>query len=409
MIAASPGIPHLLTGNDPASFWRCLLPFEAAAWEEAARACAGLLPEGETPVTGDTAALLDYTLGEGYMGSRRWRMSGPVHQGYRVRKVMPRPLVTALRTLYHHRPTMRAFPLRWPVEDRYVRFQQAVFAWVMREQGVCAAPYTAFWPDGQRYALVLTHDVDTQEGHDFALRLAEVEQRYGFRSSFNFVPERYNVDPGVLAELRARGFEIGVHGLHHDGREFASRAIWDQRVEKINSYIRQWGAAGHRSPLVHRQPQWMQSLDVEYDASCFDTEPRESMPGGVMSIWPFFLGKFVELPYTLVQDHTLMISLRERTPRLWLDKLDFIARNQGMALAVTHPDYLSSPARLAIYERLLAHMHEQQGYWAALPREVARWWRDRAAVRFEDPRQPVTTPGGFTATVACFRAGTAGA
>ncbi len=405
MMVARPGIPHLLAENDPASFWRPLLPFDDAAWEEAAAACAPLLPDGVSLAEPDTATLLDHTLGEGYMGRRRWQMSGPVHQGYRIRKVMPRPVVTALRTLYHHRPTMRAFPLRWPVEDRFVQFQQAVFAWVMREHGMCTAPYTAFWPDGHQYALVLTHDVDTQAGHDFALQLAEVEERYGFRSSFNFVPERYQVDPGVLAELRARGFEIGVHGLHHDGREFASRATWDQRVQKINEYIRRWGAVGFRSPLVHRQPEWMQALEVEYDASCFDTEPRESMPGGVLTIWPFFLGRFVELPYTLVQDHTLMISLRERTPRLWLDKLDFIARNRGMALAVTHPDYLNSPARLAIYERFLDHLRGQEGYWHTLPRDVARWWRDRAAVRFNNPRQSIVTPHGYTATVACYRAG----
>ena len=68
----------------------------------------------------------------------------------------------------------------------------------------------------------------------------------------------------------------------------------------------------------------MQALEVEYDSSFFDTDPYEPMPGGTMSIWPFFLGHFVELPYTLVQDHTLSVILGERTPRLWLDKVDFI-------------------------------------------------------------------------------------
>jgi hypothetical protein len=42
----------------------------------------------------------------------------------------------------------------------------------------------------------------------------------------------------------------------------------------------------------------------------------ESIAGGTLSIWFFFMGHFVELPYTLVQDHTLMATLGETTLRL---------------------------------------------------------------------------------------------
>lgn len=49
------------------------------------------------------------------------------------------------------------------------------------------------WPEGKKFALVLQHDVDSQKGHDQCRRLAELEQSMGFRSSFNFVPERYTV------------------------------------------------------------------------------------------------------------------------------------------------------------------------------------------------------------------------
>jgi hypothetical protein len=77
------------------------------------------------------------------------------------------------------------------------------------------------------------------------------------------------------------------------------------------------------------------------------------MPGGTMSIWPFFIGRFVELPYTLAQDHTLMVILGEQTPRLWIEKVNFIEQYHGMVLLNTHPDYLCQPSHLAIYREFL--------------------------------------------------------
>jgi len=136
--------------------------------------------------------------------------------------------------------------------------------------------------------------------------------------------------------------------------------------------------------MTHRNPEWMQALEIEYDLSFFDTDPYEPMPGGTMSIWPFMMGCFVELPYTLCQDHTLMVTLAERTPRVWLDKVEFIRRHHGLALLNAHPDYLRVPGRFAIYEDFLKGMSRRTDYWHALPRETARWWRARAAVEIVD-------------------------
>src|SRR5512142_327520 len=47
------------------------------------------------------------------------------------------------------------------------------------------------WPDGKRFALVLTHDVEGSRGLDRCRELMEMEASLGFRSSFNFIPEGY--------------------------------------------------------------------------------------------------------------------------------------------------------------------------------------------------------------------------
>ena len=97
-----------------------------------------------------------------------------------------------------------------------------------------------------------------------------------------------------------------------------------------------------------------------------------------MSIWPFFMGHFIELPYTLVQDHTVLVVLKEKTPRLWFEKVAFIEKYKGMALVIVHPDYMVKEEYFKVYEEFLKEMSKKNNYWHALPGEVARWWRERA-------------------------------
>ncbi len=66
-------------------------------------------------------------------------------------------------------------------------------------------------------------------------QLAELESRMGFRSSFNFVPEgEYVLSADLRESMIRQGFEVGVHGLQHDGKlyaskeEFAGKASEDQ-------------------------------------------------------------------------------------------------------------------------------------------------------------------------------------
>lgn len=233
------------------------------------------------------------------------------------------------------------------------------------------------WPDGHDFAFVLTHDVETAEGMRNVLRIAELEEELGLRSSWNIVPYKYPVDRGLVRELTSRGFEVGVHGYNHDGKLFTSRHVFDARVPAINAALDSFGAVGFRAPMVHRNLEWLQSLDVAYDASYFDADPYQAMPGGIGSVWPFIAGRFVELPYTLPQDHTLFVALKERDGRIWRQKLNYLRTLRGMALVITHPDYLDSFERIEIYRRFLFEAREMEGGWQALPRDVATWWRER--------------------------------
>ncbi|MDA7918665.1 hypothetical protein N9B20_03280 [Mariniblastus sp.] len=232
-----------------------------------------------------------------------------------------------------------------------------------------------FWPESAKYAFVLTHDVETSEGMQHISRIADAEEELGFRSSWNLVPYKYKIDAGLISDLQSRGFEIGIHGYNHDGQLYSSKRVFKKRASAINQAIDKYNAVGFRSPMVHRNLNWLQDLNIDYDSSCFDIDPFQAAPGGVGMIWPFVAGKFIELPYTMPQDHTLFIKLGERSGRIWMDKLNYIRKHQGMAMMLTHPDYLTGHRETEIYLKFLEHVSDAGEYWHATPQTVSQWWR----------------------------------
>ena len=117
-----------------------------------------------------------------------------------------------------------------------------------------------------------------------------LEQERGFCSSFNFIPEGdYKVPSELRDELVRNGFEVGIHDLKHDGRLFLSRRDFSHKAARINRYLRDWNAAGFRSGFMLHKLDWLHELDIQYDASTFDTDPFEPQPEGRHTIFPFWV------------------------------------------------------------------------------------------------------------------------
>ena len=265
--------------------------------------------------------------------------------------------------------------------------------WPIHQCAKTLPPGWPGWPERKQFAFILTHDVETRKGHERCRQLAILEVKFGFRSSFNFVPKRYAVSPNLRHYLRERGFEIGVHGLIHDGKLYANKHTFDRRAPEINRYLTEWNSVGFRSPAMHHNLEWIQQLEIEYDCSTFDTDPFEPQSDGVLTIFPFFFRNgsnqkgYVELPYTLPQDFTLFILLGEKTIDKWKKKLDWVAENSGMALLNTHPDYMNFTREnreideypVEYYRDFLEYVtHRYRGqYWHALPAEMANFWKKR--------------------------------
>lgn len=252
----------------------------------------------------------------------------------------------------------------------------------------------AGWPDGKKFALVLTHDIENSKGHANCKRLAELEESLGFRSSFNFVAKDYPVSAKLRQYLTERGFEVAIHGLHHDKNPFRSKTIFQKQAVEINSSLKEWDAVGFRCPSMYHDLEMLHELNIEYDASTFDTDPFEPQPDGVTTIFPFKVSGnnqqkgYIELPYTLPQDFLLYVLMREKNIDIWKNKLDWIADNGGMALFITHPNYISFdenshyeeyPVRYYIeFLEYIKSKYEGQ-YWHALPRDVSRYCASKAS------------------------------
>lgn len=291
---------------------------------------------------------------------------------------------------------------RWRANSRRIA---SANDWPINEKAGTIPPGWPGWPEGKRFALALTHDVEQNRGLNRVERLMNLELQLGFRSSFNFVPEGEYLVPETLRETLDRaGFEIGVHGLHNDGKRYASKAGFPSKAARIREYLHKWKASGFSSPLMRHRLAWLHELGLEYDASTFDTDPFAPKPDGVETIFPFWVsganGKgFVELPHTIPQGFTVFVVLGESNIDTWKRKLDWIAAHGGMALLKTDPDYMyfeeGKKARdefpVSYYEDFLRYAQEkyQDRVWCALPREVARFYRATVPLHLRNSRKKV--------------------
>jgi hypothetical protein len=161
----------------------------------------------------------------------------------------------------------------------------------------------------------------------------------------------------------------------NDRDEFLSR------VQRINSYGRQFGAQGFRSAMMYRNTEWYDALDFSYDMSIPNVAHLEPQQGGCCTVFPFFIGKILELPLTTIQDYSLFNILRCYSIALWKEQISLIRRRSGLISFIVHPDYVINQEARRIYAELLHHLCElgsRGETWIALPAEIAAWWRLRS-------------------------------
>jgi len=316
---------------------------------------------------------------------RRSALSRVLHRSvrgvyYGLRPLLPVAVRKHIQRAYASGWRDVVFP-QWPLDASLDMLFERLLLLAMESAGVDRLPFIWFWPDGHRAAAIVTHDVETTAGRDFCSRLMGLNESYGMRASFQVVPEqRYEVPETFLDEIRERGFEVNIHDLNHDGSLFFEKDELVRRAAKINDYGRRFGALGFRSAVLYRNLDWFGALDFVYDMSVPNSAPLDPQRGGCCTVMPYFIGDLVELPLTTIQDYSLFHVLGTYEMEIWERQIKSVLSHYGLLSFLVHPDYVIESGAQDAYRRLLERLRScaaQYDCWLPLPREVARWWKQR--------------------------------
>lgn len=224
-----------------------------------------------------------------------------------------------------------------------------------------APPETARRPT----PVVLTHDIDSAEGLAALQReFLPLEESVGARSTSFIVPCGWTLDEAIVADVHARGHEIGVHGYDHANRTpFASEDERRRRLDAPRRFASRYGVAGYRAPSLLRTRALLRDLAprYSYDSSVPTSGGLFPVPNnGCASARPFMLEGIVELPLSMPRDGALRFLGYgpDDIARLWIDSAEQIAASRGVVVVLTHCErrFSGTAAMQRAYRRLLDHV-----------------------------------------------------
>ena len=249
------------------------------------------------------------------------------------------------------------------------------------------------WPDQKQYAIVFTHDVDTEwvfdssEGKKWLHSFLMVEKEYGIRSAWYCVPTsiKSTASKNGLKNLLAEGHEIGIHGLTHDPNlpKLSFNKLQEKFTDAKKLMMPYCNEFGYRAPWLSRSETMYKALSASgylYDTSLPTSDVQRNnieSNNGCCTVFPFKRENMVVLPITLPQD-CMRLSLSMSAERFWnwiYDLIKQIKEAGGLALVSTHiqPHHSANEPMLIGYKKLLNKLSKDNEAWTTLPKEVAQW------------------------------------
>jgi hypothetical protein len=306
---------------------------------------------------------------------------------YSIRPILPVSIRKFLQRIYMQDWESIGFP-RWPVDHSVETTFKQILALLLSAYHIEKLPFIWFWPNGYQGCTIITHDVETAQGQDFCPSLMDINDSFGVKSSFQFIPaERYILSKDFLSDIRDRGFEINIHDLNHDGHLFEDKEQFLRRAQRINQYVKEYAAIGFRSGVMYRNVDWYDAFEFSYDMSVPNVAHLDPQRGGCCTVMPYFIGKILELPLTTIQDYALFNILNVKSIDLWKQQIKLITENNGLLSFLIHPDYIIKKQYQYLYYSLLEHLIEvcnTGNIWVTLPKAVDEWWRKRSKMYLVD-------------------------
>jgi hypothetical protein len=303
---------------------------------------------------------------------------------YVLRPAFPVSVRRHLQRLWLKGWDQKPFP-RWPVDRTVDQMFETLMRLALQTSTEERIPFIWFWPEAKLSCAIMTHDVETGVGLEFAGQLMDVNDSFGIKSSFQVIPDaRYVASKEALSTIQRRGFEVNIHDLKHDGHLYDEQEQFRRSAIRINEFATSFGSKGFRSGVLYRNQEWYDAFRFSYDMSVPNVGHLDPQPGGCCTVMPYFIGDILEIPVTTTQDYTLFNVFGTYSQDLWSKQISLIVQQHGLASFIVHPDYLDTAKAMRAYTDLLSHLsklRDDAGLWVPLPGEVDTWWRQRSAMR----------------------------
>jgi len=306
---------------------------------------------------------------------------------YGFPKIIPSYLKKRIKSIirYSNKKANISFP-DWPIE-KSVELIRAIFLECMQMQKVNTDKVkNRFWPESKKFAIVLTHDVDTAKGFKNIDIIAAMEEEKGFVSTWFMPAKGYNKDRAILNRLLDRGHEIAMHGDYHDnGLSFLSKDKMSARFKNCFDFIERYDVKGFRAPSLFHSPILMNVLSELgfYDSSMPDTGKLSPFPHtvGCCSVFPFIVNNVLEIPISLPLDSSLIFLKfnSEDIVNIWKKKTQWLKQIGGLLLLDTHPEphFIADSQYLQSYKLFLDELSVYNDAWKTTAGSVADWWTRR--------------------------------
>ena len=325
-----------------------------------------------------------------------------------------------------------------PIVDYYEKILFDCLLFASRKLNV-PLKYKPFWPDGKKFAVCLTHDVDeirktyqyfTQAVRGIRVRklskviyqlssfftdrilgrnpywtfedIMKLEEKLGVRSTFYFLKETAKVNifkpstwhhyarkydfkesevANIIRKLSSNGWEIGLHGSYESYQDKEKlkyeKAELESVLGKKVSGIRQH----HLNLKIPETWEYQEEAGFEYDTSLgFKGGKRIGFRWGTcFPFHPFNNGKMMsilEIPVTIMD---ISIAPDRNGWKRCLEIIDTVEGYGGVLTLLWHHTVFNEkehPGMRELYERIINTCREKNA-WITNASSIAKWWLKR--------------------------------
>jgi peptidoglycan/xylan/chitin deacetylase (PgdA/CDA1 family) len=275
------------------------------------------------------------------------------------------------------------------------------------------------WPEGVRCPVMLTFDLDaelvwldmdpsvadrpkTRSIGEYGPRrgverILEVLGRHGIRGSFMIPGRNAETYPETVRAIAAAGHEIGNHGYRHENFGLLNRQAQREVLLRANDALERVTGqrpVGYRTPagdMTPETPALLAELGFRWSSSTRGDDRPFFLTGDLVEIpahwelddFPYFMFNFAPA-FPAGQGR---IASYSQVYSIWQQEFDGYYKFGLCYVIMFHPQTIGTPGRIALLERLIAHMKSRPGVWFATGSEVADWWRGLG--RPNDPGHPL--------------------